>query len=137
VTVGYSLPVRVYYEDTDAGGVVYYANYLHFMERARTEWLRALGFDVDDLAQRVGMVFAVRSVQVAYLKPARLSDLLTVGVRPERYGQASIQLCQEIHRDAELICDGQVRLACLDAASFAPRQIPKNIIAKLKTWKMS
>lgn len=137
MTVGYSIMVRVYYEDTDAGGVVYYANYLRFMERARTEWLRALGFGQDELAQQPGVIFAVRTAQVEYLRPARLDDLLDVAVRLERRGQASLDMRHEIHKSDVLLCRGAVKLACLDARSFAPRPIPESILTELDKWKKS
>jgi acyl-CoA thioester hydrolase len=137
VTVGFSIPFRVYYEDTDAGGVVYYANYLHFMERARTEWLRSLGFEIDKLVEVDGVVFAVRSITVDYHKPARLNDLVTVGVVPLAVGRASIEVDQEIRREGTLLCRGRVKLACLDARTFAPRPLPKPITAELQAWTTS
>ena len=93
---GFGWPVRVYYEDTDAGGVVYYANYLRFLERARTEWLRALGFEQDALARDAGVIFAVRRVEVDYLKPARFNDALTVHARIAERGRASLVFAQEV-----------------------------------------
>ncbi|MBI5611719.1 MAG: YbgC/FadM family acyl-CoA thioesterase, partial [Gammaproteobacteria bacterium] len=92
----FSISVRVYYEDTDAGGVVYYANYLKFMERARTEWLRGLGFEQDELSRTEGVIFAVRAAQVEYLKPARFNDALEVTVELARRGAASINFKQEV-----------------------------------------
>ncbi len=125
----FQFPVRVYYEDTDAGGVVYYANYLKFMERARTEWLRALGFEQDVLLRDPGVVFAVRRVEVDYLKPARFNDALTVLARVAEQGRASLTFEQEIRRqpDGELLSRGLVRIACLDAASFRPVPLPAAI----------
>lgn len=122
-------PVRVYYEDTDAGGVVFYANYLKFMERARTEWLRALGFDQHELAHDADLVFAVVKVTVNYRLPARLDDELHVGARVTDIGRSSIVFEQFIRRasDGELLCEGEVRVACLGAESFKPRSIPDNI----------
>src|SRR4030066_1801109 len=95
----FSMPVRVYYEDTDSGGVVYHSNYLNFMERARTEWLRALGFEQDELLRRDGVIFAVRSANIEFLKPARFNDLLQATVQISRRGQASLSFAQEIRRD--------------------------------------
>lgn len=122
-------PVRVYYEDTDAGGVVFYANYLKFMERARTEWLRELGFGQHELARDDDLVFAVVKVTVNYRKPARLDDMLDVGARVMTAGRSSIVFEQFIRRasDGALLCDGEVRVACLGARAFKPRSIPDNI----------
>jgi acyl-CoA thioester hydrolase len=127
-------PVRVYYEDTDSGGVVYYANYLKFMERARTEWLRALGFETAALVREHRLVFAVTRIAVAYRKPARLGDLLAVGVRPLTLRRASLELIQDVARGSfedELVCHGQVKIACLDAATLRPRSFPSCIASEL------
>ena len=126
-------PVRVYYEDTDAGGVVYYANYLKFMERARTEWLRQLGFEQDDLRQRDGVLFIVQHVDLDYLKPGRFTDLLHVSVRIRRRGRASMELAQEVTRSpGELLCSGTVRIVCVDAASLRPRPVPAHVLKEIK-----
>ena len=124
-------PVRVYYEDTDAGGVVYYANYLKFMERARTEWLRSLGFEQDDLRDREGVLFAVSRVSMDLRLPGRFNDALRVSVSVKRRGRASLTLGQEIAggRDGRLLCSGEVRVVCVDAEYFRPRAIPKSILA--------
>ena len=127
----FAITVRVYYEDTDAGGVVYYANYLKYMERARTEWLRALGFDQSALARDDGVVFAVRAASLEFLKPARFDDALEVSVGVAELGRASIQFAQSITRAATVLCEGTVRVACLDAVKFAPRPIPDRMYAKL------
>jgi acyl-CoA thioester hydrolase len=129
-------PVRVYYEDTDAGGVVYYANYLRFMERARTEWLRALGFDQARLLQERGLLFAVRSVKVDYLRPARLDDVLEVTAAIGSMGRASLLFAQTVVRTSggsvpELLSRGEVKIACLDAGSFRPRSVPDDILEAL------
>ncbi|HEY5700866.1 MAG TPA: tol-pal system-associated acyl-CoA thioesterase, partial [Gammaproteobacteria bacterium] len=109
-------PVRVYYEDTDAAGLVYYANYPKFMERARTEWLRALGFEQTDLRDRHGIVFAVSRMEVDFLKPARFNDTLSVTVEIARAGRASLDLMQRVVRGAEeLVCRGNIRIACVEA----------------------
>lgn len=129
--VPFSFPVRVYYEDTDAGGVVYYANYLRFMERARTEWLRSLGFGLDELLRQHGVLFAVRSVQLDFLKPARLDDLLHLTVDVARYGRASISLHQRVHLDDLVLCEGEVKIACLEAITFTPCAMPDAIAARL------
>jgi acyl-CoA thioester hydrolase len=115
---------RVYWEDTDGGGVVYYANYLKFMERARTEWLRSLGHSQQEIAEKFGFVFAVREAHVNYLKPARLDDDLAVSCVPVPEGRASIRFKQDISRGTTAIADGEVRVVCVDAKSFRPRALP-------------
>lgn len=132
----FSIPVRVYYEDTDAGGVVYYANYLRFLERARTEWLRALGFEQDDLRARLGILFAVRRVSADYLRPARFNDRLEVTVETARVGPASIEFSQEVRRGDETLCTASVRIACLDAAQFGPRPMPPEIAERIKLGRV-
>ena len=127
----FSIPIRVYYEDTDAGNVVYYANYLKFMERARTEWLRALGFEQDELSRREGVLFAVRSARLDFLKPARFNELLRATVQIAKRGNASITFVQRIQREDLTLCEGEVKVACLDAASFVPRAIPDRVRSRL------
>ena len=124
-------PVRVYYEDTDSGGVVYYANYLKFMERARTEWLRSLGFEQDRLLEEEGVIFAVRKAVVDFRRPARFNQLLRVVSRIKRQGKASLTFQQEIFGDVDdqLLCDGEIMIACLEAAGFRPSPIPRNLLA--------
>jgi acyl-CoA thioester hydrolase len=117
-------PVRVYYEDTDAGGVVYYANYLKFFERARTEMLRAIGYEQDTLAITEGIIFAVRSVQVDYLNPARFNEQLQVITKLTMAKKASFSFEQIIKRGDELLCNSSVRIACLDAQTLRPKAIP-------------
>ncbi len=129
----FSISVRVYYEDTDAGGVVYYANYLKFMERARTEWLRSLGLEQDDLIKDPGIVFAVRSAQLNFLKPARFNDALTVKSVVEHIGKASMVFKQWIMHNDDRICEGKIKIACLDADTFSPSPLPDDIEQKLKT----
>ncbi|MES9961094.1 MAG: tol-pal system-associated acyl-CoA thioesterase [Sedimenticola sp.] len=126
-------PVRVYYEDTDSGGVVYYANYLKFMERARTEWLRSLGFEQDELIEQQGVIFAVRKVEADFRKPARFNEALSVSAKIKSRGKASLVFQQDITRDADgqLLCSGEVKVACLDAASFRPVSIPEQIIREI------
>jgi acyl-CoA thioester hydrolase len=118
-------PVRVYWEDTDAGGIVYYANYLKFMERARTEWLRAIGVDQVQLKDAHGLMFVVVDVEAHYRKPARYGDQLQVTCKVSETTRASITLDQEVLRDGELLLDGRVRAACLDAQSYRPRPLPQ------------
>jgi acyl-CoA thioester hydrolase len=125
-------PVRVYYEDTDAGGVVYYANYLRFLERARTEWLRSLGFVQDALMREPGVLFAVRRVEVDYLQPARLDDALAVHARIAEQRRASLVFEHEIRRGPEVLCRGVVKVACLDASSLRPAPIPSAIVEVIR-----
>jgi acyl-CoA thioester hydrolase len=127
-------PVRVYYEDTDVGGVVYYANYLKFMERARTEWLRSLGFEQDRLIAERGLLFAVTHAEVEYRRPARFNDMLAVSVSILSHRRASMTFAQQIRRDTmegEVLCQGTVTAACLDAQSFTPRPMPAAILAEM------
>lgn len=124
-------PVRVYYEDTDHGGVVYYANYLKFMERARTEWLRALGFEQDEMLQNEGWLFAVRDVQLQYRTPARFNELLEVSAKVVKFGRASIDFEQQVRRNGEVLCEGVVRLASLEAKSFRPRPVSEALLKKM------
>jgi len=120
----FHLPVRVYYEDTDAGGVVYYADYLKYLERARTEWLRALGWDQSTLEREAGLLFAVRSVEIEYIAPARLDDCLDVEARVVQVGRASVIFDQLVRRGETALCHARVRVACLDATRFKPRGVP-------------
>ncbi|MCG3202404.1 MAG: Acyl-CoA thioesterase YbgC [Gammaproteobacteria bacterium] len=129
-------PVRVYYEDTDAGGVVYHANYLKFMERARTEWLRSLGWQQDRLLAEERVVFAVRHLAVDYLRPARFNDALNVRSRVGRLGSASIEFEQDIVRaDCDLLCRGVVVVACIDTDAFRPRAIPDPMYDAMKRFR--
>lgn len=133
----FAFTIRVYYEDTDAGGLVYYANYLKFFERARTEWLRALGFEQDQLARRERLMFVVRSAQIEFLKPARFNDLIEVDAAIASRRGASLTFDQTIRpaqaaRQGETLCAAQVRIACIDAGSHAPRALPPGLVARLK-----
>jgi acyl-CoA thioester hydrolase len=132
----FSWPVRVYYEDTDSGGVVYYANYLRFMERARTEWLRDLGIEQDVVREQDGIIFAVTHASIDYIKPARFNDSLIVLVKPVTCGRASLVFDQQVLRlDADgqtELCRGQIKIACLDAEKMRPRPIPKYIQAEIR-----
>jgi acyl-CoA thioester hydrolase len=129
-------PTRVYWEDTDGGGVVYYANYLKFMERARTEWLRARGFSQLELARDLGVLFTVVDVQVSYRRAARLDDALTVTCSPIVDGRASLRFEQAIRRDAEVLTEGSVRVACVDANTFKPRRLPDAVVHGIKVQNM-
>ena len=123
----FRLPVRVYWEDTDAAGIVYYANYLRFLERARTEWLRAKGYDQHELARRHGVVFVVRSVAIEFLKPARLDDELIVSASLVHVSGAGIELEQRIDRAGACLVEGEVKLACVRIAAFQPARIPREL----------
>ena len=128
---GFSWPVRVYYEDTDLGGVVYYANYLKFMERARTELLRKLGVEQDELLRTKNLLFVITEASVKYLRPARFNDLLSVTVELYERRGSSMRFRQRVYRDdsnAELLCEGEIRAACLEAGSFKPRRIPEELL---------
>ncbi len=122
-------PIRVYYEDTDAGGVVYYANYLRFFERARTEWMRDSGFEQDQLKAEHQLVFAVRSINVDYLLPARFNDSLVVNTQIFKLRGASINFSQQITRSdseqSQLLCEANVRIVAIDSESFTPKPIPE------------
>ncbi|EGL54018.1 putative thioesterase [Methylophaga aminisulfidivorans MP] len=124
-------PIRVYYEDTDSGGVVYHSQYVNFMERARTEWLRALGVEQSTLRQEQGLLFAVHSMQINYRRPAVFNDLLQVISRLQKRSGASIVFEQSIYRGEELLCDALVRVASLNAETFRPKPIPNFILTEL------
>jgi len=125
------LAARVYYEDTDAGGVVYYANYLRFLERGRTECLRALGWQQQALLAETGLAFAVRSLAADYLKPARLDDLLEIETRVAELGRAQVTFAQSIRRGETTLLTATVRVACLDLARGKPAALPKELHAQL------
>jgi acyl-CoA thioester hydrolase len=128
-------PVRVYWEDTDAGGIVYYANYMKFMERARTEWLRAIGIDQVRLKDDDGLMFVVVDVEAHYRRPARYGDLLQVTCSVGQTTRASLTLDQQVYREAvggELLLDGHVRAACLDAKTYRPRPLPAQLWKQIK-----
>jgi acyl-CoA thioester hydrolase len=129
---GFVWPVRVYYEDTDAGGIVFYANYLKFFERARTEWLRGCGIDQHRLAAETGALFVVRSTAVDYRAPARLDDILTVVSRVERLGRASVDFMQAAWRGDALLATGQIRVACVEQTAMRPIPIPNDVHAALR-----
>ena len=126
-------PVRVYYEDTDAGGVVYHSNYLSFTERARTEWLRKQGFEQDELIAKQGVLFAVRSVQIDYSTPARFNQELRVSVVVEKIGRASVTLVQKITSIADDVTysTATIKIACLDSGAMKPVAIPESVRVKM------
>lgn len=133
----FTLPVRVYYEDTDAGGVVYHANYLKFMERARTEWLRQRGFEQNTLAEQAGIVFVVAGLDIQYRKPARLNDALLVSVNVTHIGRASILFQQNTYRHCinnshELLTTANVKVVCVAMGSFRSTSIPPFIKERLQ-----
>ena len=125
------MQVRVYYEDTDAAGIVYYANYLRFLERGRTEFLRSLGHDQRELMQE-GVAFAVRAVSAEFLKPARLDDLLDVETAVSHLGRAQLSFAQRIARRDDVLLDAKIRIACIDPASGRPTPMPRGIHDQLK-----
>ncbi|HEL4259723.1 tol-pal system-associated acyl-CoA thioesterase [Stenotrophomonas maltophilia] len=130
----FSWPTRIYWEDTDAGGVVYHARYVAFMERARTEWMRALGYGQERMRSEHGMVFAVRAMQMDFIRPARLDDLLQVSATLVQLKKASMVFDQRIERDGELLLSAQVRIAALDAVSFRPRGMDDAVLAVLQPY---
>ncbi|MFN0184328.1 MAG: tol-pal system-associated acyl-CoA thioesterase [Aquabacterium sp.] len=125
----FSIPVQVYWEDTDAGGIVYYANYLRYFERARSDWLRALGVSQQRMRQDDGALFVVAAADLKYHRPARLDDRLAVTVTLAQAGRATWQFHQQALRGDELLCDGHIRVGCVDAARFRPCRIPDAIAA--------
>ena len=120
----FSLPVRVYYQDTDAGGVAYHANYVNFMERARTEWLRTFGYSNAGMMKELGVMFVVRTIKLDYLRPALLDDLLTVTAQIKEVGRSRVTLVQTILRGDELLTEGEVHLVCVDVKTFKPVGVP-------------
>jgi acyl-CoA thioester hydrolase len=127
------LPVRVYYEDTDAAGVVYYANYLRYCERARTEWLRTLGFEQRALLADQGIAFVVRAIQADYLSSARLDDALTVQTRVVRLGRASLTFSQKVLRGQELMFDSAISIACVNTHKNRPAALPTHLRTLLQS----
>lgn len=127
----FRLPVRVYWEDTDAGGVVFYANYLKFFERARTEWLRELGHSQEQLRLETQAMFVVSETSVRYLRPARLDDLLDVTVSVVEARPASLVIDQQAWRGSDLLCQGRIRIGCVDALNFRPRRIPNLLLEQI------
>jgi acyl-CoA thioester hydrolase len=132
--MSFEFPVRVYWEDTDAGGIVFYANYLKFFERARTEWLRSLGIEQSHLREATGGMFIVSETNVRYQQPARLDDELLVTAALQRTGGASLIIVQRalLKRNGALLCEGSIRIGWIDAATFRPERIPPIILEALK-----
>ena len=127
----FTWPIRIYYEDTDAGGIVFYANYLKFFERERTEWLRACGVDQHELAQQDGAIFVVKSATIDYHAPARLDDVLNLTLSIEKLGRASVHFEQQARCGDVLLCSAQVKVGCVDAATLRPRSLPPATAAKM------
>jgi acyl-CoA thioester hydrolase len=128
----FTLPVRVYFQDTDAGGVVYHASYVNFMERARTEWLRSFGFTNAGLMKELGVVFVVRSLKLDYLKPALLDDLLSVSAHLKDIGRSRVTLHQTMMRGDELLVEGEIHLVSIALDTFKPVSVPDVLRAQ---WK--
>ena len=129
----FTFPIRVYYEDTDAGGLVYYANYLRFFERARTEWLRALGFEQEGMLSGSGIAFAARSAELEYLKSARLDDQLTIVSSLAELRRAQVVFAQRAERNGELLVDARIRIASVDLTRGKPVAMPKEIHQRFNT----
>jgi acyl-CoA thioester hydrolase len=127
----FALPVRVYYQDTDAGGVVYHSTYLDFLERARYEWLRDLGFDINSLVQVHKVIFMVRSLSIEYFKPALLDDLLYVTVQAADLGRSRITISQHVLRGTTLLANATVQAVCVGAESLRPVSVPMPLRHKL------
>ena len=125
-------PIRVYYEDTDSGNVVYHSQYLNFMERARTEWLRSLGFEQDELVMQQNCIFAVHSMEIKFKYPARFNDALIVRSQLYDTSGTSLSFSQKVFCEKKLICEAKVRVACLDSNRFRPMPIPSFIMEVLK-----
>jgi acyl-CoA thioester hydrolase len=124
--------MRVYYQDTDAGGVVYHGTYLNYFERARTEWLRGLGFDIREMAERDGVLFIVRALRLGYARPAVLDDLLGITVAVEHLGRAQFTLFQQALRAEAVLAEASINLACVAAGSFKPLRVPDILRERLQ-----
>jgi len=122
-----TLDIRVYYEDTDTAGVVFYANYLKFFERARTEWLRNLGVNQSELARREHRMFVVKGADIQYRKPARLDDLITIHSQIVRLGRASVDFKQQAELAGELLCESNIQICCVDTETFRPAALPQEL----------
>lgn len=130
-TTAFEHPVRIYWEDTDAGGIVFYANYLKFFERARTEWLRALGLGQHALRQETGGMFVVSETTVKYHRPAQLDDLLRVTARLSEGGRASLVIAQQAWRGDTLLCEGTIRIGWVIETTLKPARIPPSVLERL------
>ena len=125
--IAFRVAMRIYWEDTDAAGIVFYANYLRFFERARTEWLRSLGFGQEALRREAGVAFVVSDTTLRYRRPARLDDVIDVSVAVVHLGQASLEIAQEARRAGELLAEGTIRIGCVELGTFRPCRIPNDI----------
>jgi acyl-CoA thioester hydrolase len=130
----FSIPVRVYYQDTDAGGVVFHATYLDFMERARMDWLRAIGFEVPRMVEEFCTMFVVRSARIDYLRPARLGDALDVSLRLLRLGGVQLVLDQRVTRASEELVTATIQLACIGVPEFRPARLPEPLQIECTRW---
>jgi len=133
----HTLPIRIYYEDTDAGGVVYYANYLRFFERARTECLRSLGHEQQQMAAQTGCLFVVRQASLNYRAPARLDDELLIVSSLQRIGRATVTFEQRCERNGSLLVEGSIEIACVDKDTFRPRPLPAALKQDLESSQSS
>ena len=131
MTTSFVFPIRIYWEDTDAGGIVFYANYLKFFERARTEWLRALGIGQHALREETGGMFVVSETTVKYHRPAQLDDLLRVTARLSEGGRASLVIAQQAWRGETLLCEGTIRIGWVDESTLKPARIPPSVLERL------
>ncbi|MBW8843832.1 MAG: tol-pal system-associated acyl-CoA thioesterase [Burkholderiales bacterium] len=129
--MSFQFQIRVYWEDTDAGGIVFYANYLKFFERARTEWLRAAGVEQHQLREATGVMFVVAATSLRYLAPARLDDVLTITVEPEPAGKASLVVRQRALRGDTLLAEGEIRIGCVRAHDLKPQRLPDAVVAAI------
>jgi len=132
-SAAFSFPIRVYYEDTDAAGVVYYANYLRYLERARTAWLVALGFPLAAFEREHRVAFAVHRAEIDFVRPARLNDRIAVSVEARNRGACRLVVAQQVVRDGETLVDATIALACVDPLRFRPARIPKPLARILET----
>lgn len=131
----FTIPVRVYYEDTDAGGVVYHTNYLKYFERCRTEWMRSAGYGQGQLASEGGIAFVARKASCEYLRPARIDDLLTIGLAVEKITRVRMVFSQTVRRGDELLVTGSVEIACVNNLTLAPTAIPDFLYSKLEAFQ--
>ena len=128
----FSFPIRVYWEDTDAGGIVFYANYLKFFERARTEWLRALGHSQQAMVDTTGCMFVVQDTRVRYLKPARLDDLIVATVEITAQTRVTLTIAQQAWCGSTLLAEGEIRIGCVERATMKPHRIPSPIFEAIE-----
>ena len=130
--ISFKWDVRIYFEDTDSGGVVYHSNYLKFMERARTEWLRSLNLNQAELKKKDKIMFVVAKVDINYIKPARFNDQLTIETIVDKIGASKVNLTQDIYNNSDLCTSAKVNIACLNSNNFKPQRIPKLIKQKME-----